>query len=500
MKSLLLALTLFSSLSFGQTFPTLKVGDGAPIDASAALEVKSTTKAVLFPRMTTTQKNTITAVNGDMVYDTTLGLFSMYQGGAWVSTASGSFVTSVGLSMPAIFTVSGSPVTSSGTLTATLASQTSNLIWASPNGSSGTPSFRSLLGADLPFPTASTIGGVQSYALVTHQWINSISTLGVISSSQPACSDLSNGAASCSTDTTNAANISSGTLPAARLPNPSASTLGGIQSFASVSHQFVNSISTSGVVAAAQPAFSDVSGTADLTTQVAGVLPNANGGTGRSAVWTADGTVYASSTTVLASTTTGSTGQVLTSNGVASPPTYQNAAGAATPYLDLAQHAVDCNWQTTSAVMADFPTSDTSCTFTDKFNTNFGTVTSQNDGTLNHNLPGYVWIPAKVQTYEVCADVNATNNSTGRTFEVQIIDNNSVVVKRAYFSNDSGGVSGGPWPICGFWTAPNTSAVTFRLQGMTSSGTLDIGPGLLSTPPTAGDPAISWRIKGWPGT
>lgn len=59
-------------------------------------------------------------------------------------------VTSVGLSLPGIFTVSGSPVTSLGTLSATLASQTANLVFASPNGAPGSPAFRALLSADLP--------------------------------------------------------------------------------------------------------------------------------------------------------------------------------------------------------------------------------------------------------------------------------------------------------------------------------------------------------------
>jgi len=59
-------------------------------------------------------------------------------------------VTSVGLTLPNIFTVTNSPVTTTGSLTATLASQSANRIFASPNGSSGQPTFRSLLAADLP--------------------------------------------------------------------------------------------------------------------------------------------------------------------------------------------------------------------------------------------------------------------------------------------------------------------------------------------------------------
>jgi hypothetical protein len=60
-------------------------------------------------------------------------------------------VTSVGLSLPNIFSVSGSPVTSSGTLTASLATQTANQIFAGPTtGSAAAPGFRSLVAADIP--------------------------------------------------------------------------------------------------------------------------------------------------------------------------------------------------------------------------------------------------------------------------------------------------------------------------------------------------------------
>lgn len=67
-----------------------------------------------------------------------------------VASVTAGTVTSVGLSLPNIFSVSNSPVTGSGTLTATFASQSSNLIFASPNGTSGTPVFRSIVTGDLP--------------------------------------------------------------------------------------------------------------------------------------------------------------------------------------------------------------------------------------------------------------------------------------------------------------------------------------------------------------
>ncbi len=60
-------------------------------------------------------------------------------------------VTSVGLALPAIFTVSGSPVTTTGTLTGTLATQTANTHWAGPTtGAAAAPTFRALVNADLP--------------------------------------------------------------------------------------------------------------------------------------------------------------------------------------------------------------------------------------------------------------------------------------------------------------------------------------------------------------
>jgi hypothetical protein len=52
----------------------------------------------------------------------------------------------------------------------------------------------------------------------------------------------------------------SGSVTAAQLPNPGASSLGGIESLAATSHQWINAISTSGVPSSTQPGFSDLSG------------------------------------------------------------------------------------------------------------------------------------------------------------------------------------------------------------------------------------------------
>lgn len=67
------------------------------------------------------------------------------------ATANTGTVTSVALSAPAIFTLSGSPITTSGTLTLALATQAANVVWAGPTtGAAAGPAFRALVPADIP--------------------------------------------------------------------------------------------------------------------------------------------------------------------------------------------------------------------------------------------------------------------------------------------------------------------------------------------------------------
>ncbi len=63
-------------------------------------------------------------------------------------------VTSVALSVPSEFSVSGSPVTTSGTITLSKVSQNANAVYAGPStGSPAAPTFRALVAADLPNTT-----------------------------------------------------------------------------------------------------------------------------------------------------------------------------------------------------------------------------------------------------------------------------------------------------------------------------------------------------------
>lgn len=69
----------------GTTSGSVGVGVNTTINASAIVDITSTTKGFLPPRMTTTQINAIaTPVNGLMAYNTTIDHLCVYQAGAWV--------------------------------------------------------------------------------------------------------------------------------------------------------------------------------------------------------------------------------------------------------------------------------------------------------------------------------------------------------------------------------------------------------------------------------
>lgn len=111
------------------------------------IKINGTTKTVMtgIPPATISSRGGIIvgsglAVDGDGVLSTTGG------GGG----GGGGTVTSVKMTVPSGFTVTGSPITTSGTLAVSLDSQAANKVLASPSNAAGIPSFRLLVASDIP--------------------------------------------------------------------------------------------------------------------------------------------------------------------------------------------------------------------------------------------------------------------------------------------------------------------------------------------------------------
>lgn len=88
---------------------------------------------------------------------------------SWQTVSGSGTVTSVAATVPAYMTLTGSPVTTTGTLGFNFASQAANLHFASPDGSAGVPSFRALALGDIPTMDAAHLpnAGVVTGGVIT---------------------------------------------------------------------------------------------------------------------------------------------------------------------------------------------------------------------------------------------------------------------------------------------------------------------------------------------
>jgi hypothetical protein len=152
---------------------SVAIGD-TQTKVNAVLYLKGNgTQGLIIPIVT---NNGAFGEEGMMVFNTTDNILYYHNGNTWVPastpqqnvtltagqniTITGAFpnftisapnlVSSVGLSLPNIFTVTGSPVTSTGTLSATLASQSAGTVFAAPPAAAGAPTFRALAATDIP--------------------------------------------------------------------------------------------------------------------------------------------------------------------------------------------------------------------------------------------------------------------------------------------------------------------------------------------------------------
>jgi hypothetical protein len=80
--------SLYGPLDGGNTFyigGNLGIGTTNP---QGALDVTSTTGALIGPRMTTSQRDALSPVNGMIIYNTTTNQFNFYENGSWVTKQS----------------------------------------------------------------------------------------------------------------------------------------------------------------------------------------------------------------------------------------------------------------------------------------------------------------------------------------------------------------------------------------------------------------------------
>lgn len=153
------------------------------------IKINGTTKTVMtgIPPATISSRGGIIVGSGLSVDGD--GVLSATGGGG----GGGGTVTSVKMTVPSGFTVTGSPITTSGTLAVSLDSQAKNKVLASPSNAAGIPSFRVLDASDIPSLNASKI------------------TAGTLDADR--------------IPSLNASKITAGTFDAARIPNLDASKI-----------------------------------------------------------------------------------------------------------------------------------------------------------------------------------------------------------------------------------------------------------------------------------
>jgi hypothetical protein len=214
---------------------------------------------------------------------------------------------------------------------------------------------------------------------------------------------------------------------------------------------------------------------------VQGALPVGDGGTGE-ASFTAYSVICGgtSSTGALQNVSgVGTSGQVLTSNGASALPTWQAVSSSPTSNYFAGYQTISTHWNTTSSSYGNFSATGTSALTSRTSNGLTVTVAGS-------NLPGIVFTPASSSAiYQITCSYTSYNTGNNNN-SFRLYDGTNVIVTGTSYGTPTVRMT-----LHGIYAPGTTSSVTVNLQGATSGGTLQIDNEGVSG---LSDPAMEWTL------
>ena len=159
-----------------------------------------------------------------------------------------------------------------------------------------------------------------------------------------------------------------------------------------------------------------------------------------------------------------------------------------TPSYWSGYHGPNCSWTYSTSSYADTGSGDSTCSFNEVINRNFGTVSSYTIS--SNNAPGIVFTPQRTGDYEVCAEIMSYGPATSGVRQgIQLYDGTNVI-GQSEFQTENTSQNIGTHKICGFVYASSLSSKTYKVQALSGSGSLT----LIATTGSA-LAEIYWTIK-----
>lgn len=144
-------------------------------------------------------------------------------------------------------------------------------------------------------------------------------------------------------------------------------------------------------------------------------------------------------------------------------------------------HGNGCSWSRTNASFGD-PAVDATCTFTQRVNLNFGTVSSYVSGA--DKLPGVVFTPSRTGRYLVMASGNISGSTGGAGIGVQLYDGSAEISKMGWQVIAANVAQ--PYTLVGIVNGTAGTALTVSLRTNSSGGSATLG--------AANETAVEWNL------